>query len=116
MSAIEPSGLHAEIWGFLVEHFVGVENRTNRAAILQRFNLISGKNLSDRFFRQIVSDLVTDYQKAICTLADGGYYIARTGRELDAAAAELESKGAACFDRARRLRQCEPIDRQESLF
>ncbi len=49
-------------------------------------------------------------------MSDGGYYVARTGSELDAAAMELEGKGAACFERARQLRQCDPIDRQESLF
>lgn len=84
--------------------------------IIQRFNLIRKKELSDRFFRKVVSDLVTEHKKAICTMSDGGYYVARTGSGLDAAAIELESKGAACFDRARQLRQCDPIKRQESLF
>ena len=78
--------------------------------------MIKKKELGDRFFRQVVSELMTEYKKASCTMSDGGYYVARTGSELDAAAMELEGKGAACFERARQLRQCDPIDRQESLF
>lgn len=50
----EPTGVHAEIWEFLLENFVGVENKTKREAIIQRFSLIRKKELGDRFFRKVV--------------------------------------------------------------
>ena len=108
--------LHLEVWQFLRERHVGAKNAAPRSAILTRFNLVKHKELSDRAFRQVVSDLVTDFHKAICTTPEAGYYVARTGRELDAAVNDLKAKGAAIFDRARALEACDPLEKQESLF
>jgi len=108
--------LHQDVYDFLLDRHCGVENAAPRERILTTFNVFKNRDLNDRVFRKIVSDLVVDHHKAICTSSEIGYYVARTSRELDAAAADLESKGAACFERARQLRACEPKEKQESLF
>ena len=51
-----------------------------RAAILIRFNLVRRKPISDLEFREIVSELVTVYKKAICTTPARGYFVARAVR------------------------------------
>jgi len=58
----------------------GEENAMPRAAILTRFNLVRRKPISDRVFREIVSELVTVYKKAICTTPARGYFAAHTVR------------------------------------
>jgi len=42
--------------------------------------------------------------------------VARTRKELDAAANDLKARGAAIFDRARTLETTEPLEKQENLF
>ena len=111
-----PDGLHLEIYEFLLENFAGVDNAAPRAAIIQRFGLVRKRDINDRAFRQIVSELVTLYKKAICTTPEAGYYVARTGKELDAAVNHLRAIGAANFDRAKALAATEPLERQERLF
>jgi hypothetical protein len=74
---------------------------------LVRFNLIKQRELDDRVFRQVVSDLVTDFKRAICTTPAHGYHVARTGRELDATVNHLKAIGATIFDRARALEATE---------
>ena len=112
----EPDGQHLEIYSFLLERFAGAENAAPRAAIIKSFNFFKQKEIGDRFFRQVVSDLVTIYKKAICTTPDSGYYVARTGKELDAAVNHLRAIGAANFERAKALAETEPLERQERLF
>jgi hypothetical protein len=116
LNELKMSDLHAAVWQFLLDRFVGVENALPRAAIVVRYNLVNKKELSDRVFRQVVSDLVTDFKKAICTTPAAGYYVARTGRELDAAVNDLKAKGSAIFERARALEATEPLEKQERLF
>jgi hypothetical protein len=116
LNELKMSDLQSEVWRFLLERFAGVENAAPRSAILSRYNLVNKKELSDRVFRQVVSDLVTDFKKAICTTPEVGYYVARTGRELDAAVNDLKAKGAAIFERARALEATEPLEKQERLF
>lgn len=108
--------LQAAIWNFLREEYVGPEAMTPRAAILARFNLMTGRDLDDRKFREAVSELVTIYKKPICTTSAGGFYVARTMKDLDLAVRDLEAKGAACFERARALQETIPLERQERLF
>ena len=60
-------------------------------------NLIGKKGLAISF-RKVVLDLMTEYKKAICTMSDGGYYVARTDSELDAAPIAEEQGGARCLD------------------
>ena len=107
MIDLKMTDLHSEIWHFLLERYVGVENAPPRTAILVRFNLIKQRELDDRVFRQVVSDLVTDFKRAICTTPAHGYYVARTGRELDATVNHLKAIGATIFDRARALEATE---------
>lgn len=116
LNDIKMTPLQSEVWYFLLERYVGVENSAPRSAILTRFNLIMKKDLADRVFRKVVADLVTDFKKAICTTPESGYYVARTGKELDAAVNDLKAKGSAIFDRARALEACEPQEKQERLF
>ena len=116
MSDLKMTDLQSEVWHFLLDRYVGVENAAPRSAILARYNILKNKELSDRVFRQVVSDLVTDFKRAICTTPEVGYYVARTGRELDAAVNDLKAKGAAMFDRAHALEATEPLEKQERLF
>ena len=69
MADLKMTDLQSEIWQFLLERFVGVENAAPRSAILTLDNLTK-KELSDRVFRQ-----VTDFKKAICTTTEVGYYV-----------------------------------------
>lgn len=110
------SALQAAVWSFLRESYVGPEAMTPRAAILVRFNLMTGKDLDDRTFRQVVSELVTLYKKPICTTSAGGFYVARTTKDLDLAIRDLEAKGATIFERARALKETIPLEQQERLF
>lgn len=71
--------LQAEIRQFLLERFIGVEN-----PILVRFNPIRKREISDREFRETVSQLVTVYKTAICTSPTRGYNMARTMSEKSA--------------------------------
>jgi len=57
MIDLKMTDLHSEIWHFLLERYVGVENAPPRTAILVWFNLIKQRELGDRMFRQVVSDL-----------------------------------------------------------
>lgn len=116
LNELKMSPLQADVWNFLLERHSGAENAAPRSAILARFNLIHKKELTDRVFRKVVADLVTDFKKAICTTPEAGYFVARTGRELDAAVNNLKAKGAAIFERARVLEATEPLEKQESLF
>ncbi len=68
----EPTGLHAEIWSFLVEQFAGMENASPRKAILPRFNVFKHKEITDRDFRDAISVLVNVYKKPICTSPSTG--------------------------------------------
>ncbi len=110
------TGLHLEIYQFLLDHFTGVENAAPRSAIRMRLKILKNRDINDRAFRQVVSELVTDHKKAICTTPDHGYYVARTGKELDAAVNHLKAIGSTIFERARALEATDPLDKQESLF
>jgi hypothetical protein len=54
--------IQEEVWNFLLTRHAGEENAMPRAAILTRFNLVRHKTISDREFREIVSELVTVYR------------------------------------------------------
>jgi hypothetical protein len=54
--------------------------------------------------------------RKVCTTPEVGYYVARTGRELDAAVNDLKSKGAAIFERARALEATEPLENRRGCF
>ncbi len=109
------SPLQSAIWNFLLAGYVGPENAAPRAVIIGRYNLIHKTELGDRKFREIVSDLVVNFKKPVATSASGGYFVARTQRELENAIYDLESKGAAIFDRARILKETIPLSAQEDL-
>lgn len=110
------SPLQAAVWQFLLAHFSGAEGTTPRAVIISRYNLLRGTELDDRTFRQVVSELVTVFKKPICTSPGGGYFVANTARELNAAINYLKSAGSAFFERAKSLEEADPLERQENLF
>lgn len=121
MSMAEPTGLHLEIFQFLAERFTGAESATPREKILAQFNFYKQKSVEDRVFREVVSELVRDFHKAICTAprskdSPGGYFVARTASERDAAIAHLRAIGAANFERAKALEAADPAEPQERLF
>lgn len=113
------SALHLAVWRFLLDNYVGPGNASPRAGIIARFNVThesQGFRVSDRTFRHVVSELVTEFKKPICTVSSDGYFIARTQKELEQAVHDLEARGGAIFERARVLRDTIPLQRQESLF
>lgn len=108
--------LQAAIWTFLKERFLGPENAEPRATVLSRYNLIHNSEIGDRDFREAVAELVVHFKKPICTSSAGGYFVARTMKDLEQAVADLESRGGAIFERARALKETIPLERQERLF
>ncbi|HWO42639.1 MAG TPA: hypothetical protein VNO43_12635 [Candidatus Eisenbacteria bacterium] len=110
------SPTQASIWSFLKEHYAGLENAAPRAAILTRYNLIHRSDISDRDFREAVSQLVTIFKKPICTSPAKGYFVARTEREKQEALNYLDSVLTEVSDRRRALAETDPLERQESLF
>ena len=118
MSA-EPTGLHLEIWSFLVENFAGLERATKRSAILLRFNLVHKKEISDRDFRSAISELINVYKKPICTAPSTGYYLAVGEAEKNISLNYLDSVLTEVGDRRRNLAAAIPLaakPKQERLF
>lgn len=111
------SPLQVAVWKFLSEHYAGPENATPRVTIIARYNLLHQEHeLSDRVFRQIVSDLVTVFKKAICTTPKSGYFVPRTLGERNEAINYLKAAGSEMFVRARALEEADPLEHQERLF
>ncbi|HWP58979.1 MAG TPA: hypothetical protein VNL14_13890 [Candidatus Acidoferrales bacterium] len=110
------SPLQAAIWAFLKDHYAGLEKAAPRAVILTRFNLLRNQFLSDRDFRETVSQLVTIYKKPICTSPAKGYFVALTEREKQEALNYLDSVLTEVGDRRRALAETDPLERQENLF
>ena len=108
--------IQEEVWNFLLTRHAGEENAMPRAAILTHFNLVRHKTISDREFREIVSELVTVYKKAICTMPARGYFVARTVAEKNHAINYLDSVLTEVGDRRRALAEADPLERQERLF
>lgn len=107
---------HRQIWDWLVAHHAGEVNSCPRALILQRYNTFHVTTLSDRKFRQIVSDLVLKCNLPICPNSAEGYYVARYQEELEHGVAELKARASALFERQRALEQARPLEPQSRLF
>jgi hypothetical protein len=75
--------LQAEIWQFLLERFIRVENAKPSGTILVRFNPIRKKEISDREFRETVSQPVTTRRRSVRT-PTRGYNMAQTMSEKSA--------------------------------
>ena len=115
----EPTGLQAEIWSFLVEHFAGLENASPGSAILQRFNPVNHKEISDRDFRDAISVLVNVFKKPICTAPSTGYYLACGEQEKQVSLNYLDSVLTEVGDRRRNLADAVPLgakQKQERLL
>ena len=110
------SPLQTSIWNFLLERHVGPENAQPRAAILSRYNLMHDSRLDDRHFREVVSELVKFFKKAICTSPSGGYFVARAIAEKKIALNYLDSVLTEVGDRRRALDEADPLERQERLL
>jgi hypothetical protein len=87
-----------------------------RVTILARFNLTRPTPMSDREFREIVSQLVTIYKKPICTTPSVGYYVAKTEREKKETLHYLDSVLTEVGGRRQPLTETDPLERQEKLF
>jgi hypothetical protein len=110
------SPIQAAVWAFLKERFAGKENAAPRATILTRFNMVRLSELSDRDFRDVVSQLVIVYKKPICTTPPVGYFVAKTEAEKREALHYLDSVLTEVGDRRRALAETDPLERQERLF
>jgi replication-associated recombination protein RarA len=95
--------LDAAVWTFLKERFAGKENAAPRVTILSRFNLLRISPVSDRDFRETVSQLVIVYKKPICTTPAVGYFVAKTEAEKREALNYLDSVLTEVGDRRRAL-------------
>lgn len=115
----EPTGHHLEIYKFLLENFAGIDKAAKRSAVLQRFNLVHKKEITDRDFRAVISELIVVYKKPICTAPSSGYYVAIGEAEKDIALHYLDSLLTEIGDRRRALAAAVPLaarPRQERLF
>lgn len=110
------SPIQAAVWAFLKERFAGKENAAPRATILTRFNILRHAPISDRDFRDTLSQLVIIYKKPICTTPTSGYFVAKTEAEKREALNYLDSVLTEVGDRRRALAETDPLERQEKLF
>jgi len=69
------------VWAFLKERFAGKENAASRMTILTRLNMMRLNQLSDREFREIVSQLVILPKSPICSTPTVGYFVAKAEAE-----------------------------------
>ena len=69
------------MWAFLKERFAGKENAASRMTILTRLNMMRLNQLSDREFREIVSQLVILPKSPICSTPAVGYFVAKAEAE-----------------------------------
>jgi hypothetical protein len=110
------SPIQAAVWAFLKERFAGKENAAPRATILTRFNILRHAPISNRDFRDTLSQLVIIYKKPICTTPAERVFRGenRGGKKRGA---QLSGFGS---DRGRRSPACagrtDPLERQEKLF
>lgn len=111
---------HQRLWDLLLQRYAGPRNAAPREKIRAHYNLLTDelvlKITSDRQFRHLVSELVILFRKPICTTSADGYYVAGTPDDLDHAVKDLEARGVKILERARALRQCDPLDPQRRLF
>lgn len=107
---------HRQVWDWLVSHCGGKTNAQPRATLIESYNHFHIPKLSDRKFRQIVSDLVLQFHLPICPTSADGYYVARYPSELAHGIAELKARGVAILERQRALEQALPLEPQERLF
>lgn len=78
---------------------------------MTRFNMVRLSEISDRDFREIVSELVTVYKKPICTTPAVGYFVAKTEAETKEALSYLDSVLTEVGDRRRALAETDPLER-----
>ena len=109
------------VWDFLVAGYVGQQQATPRKQILARFNSSQGQNpsllpIDDRTFRDTVSLLVSQFNKPICTISGGGYFVASHPQELTQAVKDLRSRAGLIFERANKLQASEPVKQQGEMF
>ena len=107
---------HRAVWDWLVAKCAGKAHAQPRAALLESYNTYHVAKLSDRKFRQLVSDLVLQFHLPVCPTSADGYYVARYQAELDHGIAELKARAAAIFDRQRALEHARPLEPQGVLF
>ena len=85
--------LQGSLWKILRRRFYGIENAAPRAAVLAWYNVSSDErtDLNDREFRDVISVLVSVFEKPICTTPGKGYYVARNPAEKQEAVNYLDS-------------------------
>jgi hypothetical protein len=107
---------HRAVWDWLVSHCAGRTNAQPRATLLGSYNTFHVVKLSDRKFRQLVSDLVLQFHLPVCPTSADGYFVARYPEDLEHGIAELKARGAAILARQRALEQALSLEPQRRLF
>lgn len=107
---------HRQVWDWLVAKCAGKANAQPRATLLESYNTFHVVKLSDRHFRQLVSDLVLKFHLPVCPTSADGYYVARYQSELEHGIAELKARGLAILERQHALEQAMPLEPQGKLF
>jgi hypothetical protein len=107
---------HRQVWDWLVAKCAGKTNAQPRATLIASYNHFHIPKLSDRKFRQLVSDLVLQFHLPVCPTSADGYYVARYQPELEHGIAELKARAIALLDRQHALEQARPLEPQGRLF
>jgi hypothetical protein len=107
---------HRQVWDWLVSHCAGRDNAKPRVEILMSYNTFHVCKLTDRKFRQLVSDLVLHFHLPVCPTSADGYYVARYQSELNHGIAELKARALAILERQHALEQAWPLEPQEKLL
>lgn len=107
---------HRQIWDWMISHHAGEIHAAPRAAILAAYNQFHVLKLTDRKFRQLISDLVLECHLPICPTSANGYFVSRYQSELEHGIAELKARALAILERQRALEQARPLEAQERLF
>lgn len=107
---------HRKVWDWLVAKCAGRTNAQPRTVLLESYNHYHIPKLSDRKFRQLVSDLVLQFHLPVCPTSADGYFVARYPSELAHGIAELKARAVALLERQRALEQAMPLEPQERLL
>jgi hypothetical protein len=109
------------LWAFLRGRYTGAEKAAPHATNIVWFNTLTGIELEDRKFRDLVASLVTVHKKPICTSASDGYFVARTWDEKAPAERTILSVIGNLYRRYKGRHEAKPLEedepqRQERLF
>ena len=113
----DASKLIAErLWDILLSDHHGPDQSVLANGLCMTYRIRYDSALSDRVCRAAISWLVTEQKKPICSFPSGGFFVATTTDELEAARLHLRSRAMSCLLRAQALRRTQPIPPQHPHF